>query len=151
MLHALALAFPDVEYCQGMNFVAAALISVAESEETGFWLFTSLMIKFEMRGLYLPGVPDLHLRNYMMSQVIKQQMPKLSSHFRRIQMATDYFTSKWVMTLYSNFLPDTIIPQIFDNIFLDSWSAVYKVAVALLKDMEETFLEMDMVEMSIYL
>lgn len=66
-------------------------------------------------------------------------------------MATDYFTSKWVMTLYSNFLPHSLIPTVYDNIFLDSWSAVYKIAIALLKDMETVFLQMDMVEMSIYL
>lgn len=104
-----------------------------------------------MKNLYLPGVPDLHLRNYMMSQIIKDYMPKLFSHLKRIEMGTDYFTSKWVMTLYSNFLPLWMMPYVFDNLFLERWTSIYWIAIALLRHMEKEIITMDMDALSRHL
>ena len=78
-------------------------------------------------------------------------MPRLYNHLRRIEMTTDYFTTKWIMTLYSQFLPFETLPKIFDTIFQDKWGAIYRLAIGLLKSFEEDFLTMDMVDMSIYL
>ena len=88
-----------------MNYITATLLELTNNEEVSFWLFYVLIENFEMKKLYLPGVPDLHMRNFMLSQIIKDYMPKLFGHLKKIEMGTDYFTSKWVMTLYSNFLP----------------------------------------------
>lgn len=66
-LQAIAYCFKDVGYCQGMNYITATLLELTNNEEISFWLFYVLIENFEMKQLYLPGVPDLHMRNYMMS------------------------------------------------------------------------------------
>ena len=65
-------------------------------------------------------------------------------------MTTDYFTSKWIMTLFACFLPYEVLPPIFDMFLMDGWRAVFRVGIALLKEMEQNLLQMDMVEMSTY-
>ncbi len=50
-----------------MNYITATLLELTNDEEISFWLFYVLIENFEMKMLYLPGVPDLHMRNYMMS------------------------------------------------------------------------------------
>jgi len=65
-------------------------------------------------------------------------------------MTTDYFTSKWIMTLFACFLPYEVLPPIFDMFLMDGWRAVFRVGIALLKEMEQTLLQMDMVEMCNY-
>lgn len=56
VLEAIAYCLPDVGYCQGMNFIASTLIGVLEDEEQAFWLFMSLLIKREMKTLFLPVI-----------------------------------------------------------------------------------------------
>ena len=65
VLLAIAYAVPEVGYCQGMNFVASTLIaSLGNYEEHAFWIFMHLLITRDMKSLYLPGVPELHLKNF---------------------------------------------------------------------------------------
>ncbi len=65
VLLAIAYAVPEVGYCQGMNFVASTLIaSLGNDEELAFWIFMHLLITRDMKSLYLPGVPELHLKNF---------------------------------------------------------------------------------------
>ena len=134
-----------------MNYVTATLLTLTNNEELSFWLFYALIESFELKRLYLPGVPDLHMRNYMMSQIIKEQMPKLFHHLKKIEMSTDYFTSKWVMTLYSNFLPLRLMPFVLDNFFLEGWIAIYRIAISVLKELESDMMDMDMESLSRYL
>lgn len=43
---------PEIGYCQGMNFVAVALLHFLGNEELSFWLFITLLDKFELNLLY---------------------------------------------------------------------------------------------------
>jgi hypothetical protein len=49
----------QVGYIQGINFIVAVLL-YHSSEEIAFWLFVSLMEDYEMREIYLPGLPGLY-------------------------------------------------------------------------------------------
>ena len=51
-------------------------------------------------------------------------------------MTPDYFTSKWIMTIFACFLPFEVLPPIFDMFLLDGWRAVFRIGIALLKEME---------------
>ena len=55
---------------------------MGNDEELAFWIFMHLLITRDMKSLYLPGVPELHLKNFQMAQLIKFYMPKLFSHLR---------------------------------------------------------------------
>lgn len=82
--------------------------------------------------------------------MIKFHMPKLFNHLRAIQMTTDYFTSKWIMTVFACFLPYEQLPPIFDMFLMDGWRAVFRIGIALLREMENSLLKMDMVDMCGY-
>lgn len=65
-------------------------------------------------------------------------------------MTTDYFTSKWIMTVFACFLPYEQLPAIFDMFLMDGWRAIFRIGIALLREMESNMLKMDMVEMCNY-
>lgn len=65
-------------------------------------------------------------------------------------MTTDYFTSKWIMTVFACFLPFEQLPPIFDMFLMDGWRAIFRIGIALLREMEPALLRMDMVEMCNY-
>jgi hypothetical protein len=60
-------------------------------------------------------------------------------------MTTDFFTSKWIMTIFSCFLPFDVLAPIYDMFIIDGWKAVFRIGIALLKDMEHILINMDMV------
>lgn len=66
-------------------------------------------------------------------------------------MTTDYFTSKWIMTVFANSLPFETIPYIFDNLLQDGWNSVYRIGIAILRSIEPKLLKMDMFEITAYL
>lgn len=60
-----------------MNFIAGLLIdSLHGNEEQAFLVFMFLIRDRDMKPLFLPGVPELHLKNYQMAQLIKFHMQK---------------------------------------------------------------------------
>lgn len=65
-------------------------------------------------------------------------------------MTTDYFTSKWIMTLFACFLPYDVLAPIFDMFMMDGWKAVFRIGISLLREMEPLLLNMDMMQMSTY-
>jgi hypothetical protein len=65
-------------------------------------------------------------------------------------MTTDYFTSKWIMTIFTCFLPFEQLAPIFDMFLMDGWRAVFRIGIALLRQMEQTMMRMDMIEMCSY-
>jgi hypothetical protein len=52
VLQTIAYVRPEIGYCQGMNFVAGALLYFMENEELTFWIFLSMLDYFEMNSLY---------------------------------------------------------------------------------------------------
>lgn len=50
-----------------MNYIAAVLIDVLDSEADAFMIFIHLILHKDMKALFLPGVPELHLKNFQMA------------------------------------------------------------------------------------
>jgi hypothetical protein len=47
-------------------------------------------------------------------------------------MSSDYFTSKWIMTLFACFLPYSLEVFVLDNFIIDSWPSIFKIGIAYL-------------------
>jgi len=67
-----------------MNFVAVVLFSYLKDEELTFDIFLSLLASKDLKPLYINGVPEYHLRNYMLDMLVKQNLPEVFYHFRRM-------------------------------------------------------------------
>ena len=67
ILQAVAILFPEIGYCQGMNFVTGSLLHMYKDELSTFLHLFLLLEKHEMKNLYKPGVPELHFKNFLMS------------------------------------------------------------------------------------
>lgn len=54
------------------------------------------------------------------------------------------------MTVFSCFLPYEQLPPIFDIFLMDGWRGIFRIGIALLREMEPAMLSMDMVDMCAY-
>ena len=151
VLLAFSSAHPSVGYCQGMNFIAGILLLIFQSESEAFSALTGLFLKFDLEGLFRPGVPDLHKRQFQFAYYTKVYLPDLFAHFKRIGVTTGVFVDKWCMGLFSSFLPVDTLFRVWDVFFLDGWKALVKIGLSTLTELRPLFLSMDLEQLSTYL
>lgn len=61
---------PEVGYCQGISFIAAALL-LQMPEEQAFALLTKIMSTYTFRDLYRDGFENLRLKLYQLDRLIE--------------------------------------------------------------------------------
>jgi hypothetical protein len=151
ILLALAYIKPSIGYCQGMNFLGAVLLKVVKSEEISFLLLLGMIKKWDMENMFVPGVPDLSLREYQMDYFLKSILPDLYHHFHKVGITNGFFITRWFMTLFSTYLPFDTLLRVWDCFFLDGWRVIIKFSLALLREIRPVLLDFDMEEISSYL
>ena len=144
ILSALAFIRPEIGYCQGMNFIAGALIELIEEEEKIFWIFLSFIDNIDLNLLFLANMPDYSIRVYQLNHYIKQYYPELFIHFKKHQINPDIFFSKWILTIFANYLPFHKLYKIWDLFIIDKWKAIFRISIILLGLMKEKLIKLDL-------
>ena len=67
-----------------MNYLAATFFFYLEDEELTFDIFMTLIVSKKLMPLFQNGVPEYHVRNFILSQLIKEELPKLYQHFNKL-------------------------------------------------------------------
>ena len=148
ILTALAFIRPEIGYCQGMNFIAGALINFIDDEERCFWIFLSFIDNIDMNNLYTKNMPDYSIRVYQLNYYIKEYFPELSFHFKKHQINPDVFFSKWILTIFSNYLPFDVLYKVWDVFIIDKWKAIFKFSLMILNSMKDKLITMDLITFS---
>ena len=148
ILTALAFIRPEIGYCQGMNFIAGALINFIDNEEKCFWIFLSFIDNIEMNLLYLKNMPDYSIRVYQLKSFIKEYFPELAVHFKKNQINPDVFFSKWILTIFSNYLSFDVLYKVWDVFIFDKWKAIFKFSLLILNSMKDKLITMDLITFS---
>ena len=148
ILTAIAFIRPEIGYCQGMNFIAGALINFIDNEEKCFWIFLSFIDNIEMNLLYLKNMPDYSIRVYQLNSFIKEYFPDLANHFKKNQINPDVFFSKWILTIFSNYLPFEVLYKVWDVFIFDKWKAIFKFSLMILNTMKDKLIKMDLITFS---
>ena len=72
----------DVQYCQGMNFIAGLIFHVVKSEELTFRLFYQLINLKQMKLVFSDETPLLRELLYQLDKLIYLYFPDLALHFK---------------------------------------------------------------------
>ena len=150
ILTAIAFIRPDIGYCQGMNFIVGSLINFIDNEEKCFWIFLHFIDNLELKSLYLQKMPDYLIKLYQLNYFIKDNFPKLLPHLKINQINPDIFFSKWILTIFSNFLPFETLYNVWDLFLLDKWKAIFKFSIIILYYMKDKLMNMDLFSFSSY-
>ena len=144
ILISLGFVRPEIGYCQGMNFIAGALVNLIDDEEKCFWIFLTFIDNIHLNLLYLKNMPDFLIRVYQLKHFIELYFPKLYNHLRRTQINIDLFFSKWLLTIFSNYFPFDILYQVWDVFIIDKWKALFKFCMVIIFFMKEGMMKMDL-------
>ena len=140
----MAFIRPEIGYCQGMNFIAGALIELIDEEEKIFWIFLSFIDNIDMNLLYLKNMPDYSIRVFQLNYFIKLYFPELFNHFKKNQITPDIIFSKWILTIFANYMPFTTLYKIWDLFIIDKWKAIFRISIILLDTMKEQLMQFDL-------
>ncbi|KAF4031160.1 Rab-GTPase-TBC domain [Phytophthora infestans] len=162
VLKAVALYADDVGYCQGMNYVVAALLLVMKdaqevtdtdldglsTQEAAFWLTLALIRRKGMAELWKHKMPGLSQCIYLFQQLLKLHFYDLSAHFRHIGMHSSILVTQWFVTIFARVLALPTLVRVWDLVLLDGWKAVYRVALAITAELRPKLLAMDLEQCS---
>lgn len=156
LLHAISFLHDTLLYCQGMNHIGAELLRISKwNEVDAFWLFSSFVMSKQTRlyEVYMPGLPRLHVCQYILGRLIRQFLPKLALHFETIGLNTEMFSTEWFITLFSShcLLPPSVVSRLLDTFLYQGWKVIYRIALSILSFFEETMLVFDLEKCLVYL
>ena len=144
ILTLVAFIRPEIGYCQGMNFIVGALINFIDDEETCFWIFLHFLDNIGLKDLYLQNMPEYLIKLYQLNYFIKEFFPKMHHHLKTNAINLDIFFSKWILTIFSNFLSFETLYNIWDIFMLDKWKAIFKFSIIIASYMKDDLINMDL-------
>eukprot|EP00471_Norrisiella_sphaerica_P009703 CAMPEP_0184498364 /NCGR_PEP_ID=MMETSP0113_2-20130426/38747_1 /TAXON_ID=91329 /ORGANISM="Norrisiella sphaerica, Strain BC52" /LENGTH=786 /DNA_ID=CAMNT_0026885833 /DNA_START=106 /DNA_END=2466 /DNA_ORIENTATION=- len=142
VLYAYALRNPDlVGYCQGMNIVAAGLLTVLP-EEDAFW---GLCVLIELRlGYYTPTMISLKVDQNVLNRMISYKHSALYRHLAKLGVSIFAFTTSWFLCLFmENPLPYKTALQFWDYLFCYGDEMLFLMALEILLHRSEKLLAID--------
>jgi Rab-GTPase-TBC domain len=120
-----------------MNYVASSLYTDTKDEELTFNIMLSLIVSKDLKSLWCNNVPEYHVRQHMLDQLISEHIPDLAKYFKRLGLFSEVITGQWLMTFFCGYFNHPSILMILDNFFLDDWIAVFRLSLALLKKFKD--------------
>ena len=150
VLISLANTYPEVSYCQGMNYISSFLLEVTNNEEKSFDIFSALLSKTEYSKLSINDFELMKKYFYVFERLICIYLPELYTTFKRNNINANYFISPWFITLYThsyNGKNTKILLRIFDLFILDGWLAIIRIGLILLKYYQNDLFNMEFEEM----
>ena len=144
VLGKFATAYPDVSYCQGMNFVVGLLLLVSGGNETeAFCMLEAIIYHFNLKQFYTENMPELKKTLTEFDLCFQDSFKQLYFHFKDNEISEDMWVLKWFLTMFSVVLPLRIVLNVWDIIMVDGISTLIHTALAILKYFEKDLLEKD--------
>ncbi|XP_013794115.2 rab GTPase-activating protein 1-like [Limulus polyphemus] len=132
----------EIGYCQGLSFLAAALL-LHMPEEQAFHVLAKIMFDYGLRDLFRNSFEELHLKFYQLERLMEDQLPELYGHFLDLGIEAHMFGSQWFLTLYTAKFPLYVVFYILDLFLLDAMETIFQVAIALLMISKNDLLALD--------
>ncbi|CDW77618.1 rab-like gtpase activating [Stylonychia lemnae] len=139
ILKTYAIINPNLDYCQGMNFIAGFLYLLFGKEDLSFSVMKEIIAKYSMSQLFNTELPMLKLTFYQLDRMISIKLPDLHAHFKDETINSSYFSSPYFITLFTNALQ---MQTTFDHSALYGWKMIFKVSLLILRENEEKLLTM---------
>jgi hypothetical protein len=105
ILKTYAFFNPEIEYCQGMNFIVGFLFLLFDKrEDYAFAVLKEVIARFHMQDLFDSQLPMLKLNFYQLDRLISLLLPDLHSHFKDEAINSSYFSAPYFITIFTSTL-----------------------------------------------
>lgn len=148
MLRAIAYIKPKINYCQGMNYIAAFLYVLTKDEAETFYLLLGLFENTDFGLIFVEDLLRLKIFFYVFERLLLLYLPELHNYFKINTVIVNFFCSPWFITLFTNACPflainkeqPKVIMKIWDEFLLSGWKSIMKTGICLMKNFENTLI-----------
>ena len=144
VLNIIAFLKPELNYCQGMSYIASFLIQLTDNEEETFYLMFGIVENTEFTSIFLSDLQKLKIFFYDFDRLIAIFVPEAYSLLTVNNIKVNYFCTSWFLTMFSNSSiivepekPPKIILKIWDDFFLKGWKTFLTTGLIIMKTNEE--------------
>jgi hypothetical protein len=105
ILLAFSFYFPDIGYCQSLNFIGGMLLIFMEEEEA-FWMLITLINNVVTRGTYGEMLEGVRVDQDILISLISTKLPHMMKKLSQTDIPPiSVITSTWFLTLFLNSMP----------------------------------------------
>ena len=133
----------NIGYTQGLNFLAAHIIYLFDEEIEEFIFLDSIIHKFDLEKILCTSNNNNFFIKILedITKYIKQKLPKLSKYLTEIKLNFEFFTTNWVLTLFSNSMETNNLFFVWDYMIIFGWKFFRCFVVAVLMIFENEILK----------
>eukprot|EP00927_Polykrikos_kofoidii_P072436 TRINITY_DN68555_c0_g1_i1.p1 TRINITY_DN68555_c0_g1~~TRINITY_DN68555_c0_g1_i1.p1 ORF type:complete len:473 (+),score=59.69 TRINITY_DN68555_c0_g1_i1:72-1490(+) len=142
VLVAFACHSPRIGYCQGLNVIAAVMISVFFDEERAFWGLLCAIDCLGVEDYYTDGMELLRVDMRVLCSIFAERSPRAAGRFEDHGMNLMSICSGWFITWFAKALPEAAIFRFWDVLFSEGFEVLFRFAVSVL-DFASTELSRD--------
>lgn len=147
VLGKFARSYPEIEYCQGMNFIVGFLLMISGGDEIEtFSMIEAVIHHFGIKTFYTENMPGLKSSLLEFEVLFQKNSKALYWHFRENEIYEDMWILKWFITLFTAVLPLPTTLNVWDILMVDGISALPQIALSIIKYFEYELLQKDSAE-----
>ena len=154
ILSCLSLCHPNINYSQGMNYIAYFFYEMCGEEEEAFQLFNCLLSSTKYGDLFFNELSRLNKYFYVFDRLIFIYLPEIALHLKNKDLSVRYFVSPWFITLFTNSFKNIkdlnnpkVLIWILDMFIISGWKSIIKIGLCLMKHFEIKILSCDLEEL----
>jgi len=142
ILLGLAHLIPDVGYCQGMGMIAASLLLFLNEEDT-FWMMACIVQDLLPASYYSANLWGAQADQLVLRSLIARHLPALDKVLSLHSIEISLITLHWFLTLFTSVLHIKLTVRVWDKLFHEGATVIFKVALAMLKLCEESLIKVE--------
>lgn len=137
---------PELNYCQGMNYLIGFIYITMKNEDVSYKIFHQL-INTHLKPVFTNHLEKITLKFYQFNRLLNIMIPELAKHFLEQKIDTHYYTTSWIITLFSQsyqYTRDSYLIKIIWDIFMaEKWKGFFKCALFILNYFKEALIMLD--------
>jgi len=149
VLKALTLHFPNIGYCQGMNFLVGFLLLMNggnEIETFSFFVKLSLDSKFFLIYLYEEKFPLLYFLIYVFKAVASKKIPEIISFLKQMDFPDEAWLTKWYLSFFLNGFPLNQVEKFWDYILKNGVFSLISLTISIIHNLKEFYLHKEKID-----
>ena len=95
-------------------------------------MFLTLMDRYELHQLYLPGFPKLQQIRFVFDRLFKKRDQRLFLHLERLGVTSDLYLTKWYLSLFCVSFPQEFVLRLWDAFLFKGWIVMHQLVFSML-------------------
>ena len=141
----------NIGYTQGLNFLAAHCMYIYKNEIEAFVFLDGLITKFKLENLFGIKNNELNKKLKEIEYIVNKWCPEVNKHLQKIFLNYDFFTCKWMITLFSNNINLKYLFQLWDYMIIFGWKFFNAFVISVLNKYKKIILNKQQNDLAIFM